>query len=253
MKRKTIVLSLLLFVSILLGYNEIFAKKITFFKVGKEGARVSIVEGTARVLPQGGKEWQVLKVGYFLRGGEEVATAAKSLLELTLPDRSKIRFADNTRFKVLQMNVYTGTKNVKLYVSIGRIWAKVSKLVDKRDKFELTCNNAVCGVRGTVYRINVNEDDSAIVKVYDGLVHVAGVAKKRLESPQVVGAPTEVAGPKPVPGPQEVTMEQWGVIVKAMQQIAIRSDGMAETPRDFTEQEDTDPWVDWNRTKDRQL
>jgi hypothetical protein len=253
MKRKIIVLLSLLFVLVFLGYNEVFAKKFMFFKVGKEGAKVSLVEGTAQVLPPGEKAQQVLKVGYLLEGGEEVSTAPRSRLELTLPDNSKIRFADNTRFKVLQMDVDSDAKNVKFHVSIGRVWAKVRKLVGKKDKFELTCNNAVCGVRGTVYRINVNDDDSAMVKVYDGLVHVAGVVKKRIEAPQVVGAPTEIAGPKTIRGPQEVTMQEWGVIVKSMQQIAIRSDGTAEVPRDFTEQEDKYPWVDWNKTKDQQL
>ncbi len=46
-------------------------------------------------------------------------------------------------------------------------------------------------------------------------------------------------------------MEEWVVIVKAMQQISISSQGVALKPKDFDPQADADDWVNWNRERDK--
>jgi hypothetical protein len=49
----------------------------------------------------------------------------------------------------------------------------------------------------------------------------------------------------------EVTMEEWVVIVKAMQQISISSQGVASKPQDFDPKADADDWVKWNQERDK--
>jgi hypothetical protein len=226
------------------------AKRTVTVKIGRGEAVVSSLEGTAQVLAQGTAQPRFLKINDLLKKGDEVSTGPKAKLELVLPDKSQLRFADNSRFKLVQIEAgQEEARDVKVLVAIGRAWANVRKALRKEQNFELTCENAVAGVRGTVYRMNVHEDKSALIKVYDGTVAVSA-AGKPLEASAASGPPRKVEGPKAIAGPKKVTMEEWTFIIRSMEQIMIRGDGTPEKPEGFTEEEDRDEWVDWNKSLD---
>ncbi|MEN6321522.1 MAG: FecR family protein [Syntrophaceae bacterium] len=251
---KKIIVLLVTLSFVLIGFQQVEAKRVMELKIGKGEAKVNLIEGSVKVLSSGKKAWRTLRVGDTLRGGDEIKTAYKAKLELFLPDYSTVRFAGNSNFKVLQIDAGSNTapRSMKFHMAVGKTWANVSKAVGKRGQFEFRCENAVAGVRGTIYRMNVEEDKSAMVRVYDGAVHVTGGGPVA-ETPRMTGPPTKISGPKPIPGPEKVTMEEWIFIIKSMQQIRIAADGTAEKPRDFTEQEDMDEWVDWNKSRDIEL
>jgi hypothetical protein len=212
-----------------------------------------VLDGSAEMLPEGKKQWRSLKMQDVLQGGDEVVTGSRSRVELTLPDQSNIRFADNTRFKIIELapEDHTNQMSVRTHVALGRSWANIARAAGgRKGGFELSCENAVAGVRGTIYRMNVNEDKSALVRVYEGEVYVKGGGERTIGSKKPMETPRKVAGPKKIEGPRKVSMEEWTFIIKSMQQIVIRGDGTAEKPRDFTQEEDRDPWVDWNKQRD---
>ena len=228
-----------------------YAKPPVTVKMHKGEAKVTALEGTAQAFCLGHEKARYLKIEAVLKSGCEVSTGEKSLLELALPDNSIIRFAENTRFKLLQVDVDdTGGRNVKISVTIGKVWSNVRKTLGGNGGFEVSCENAVAGVRGTIYRMDVEADKSALVKVYNGEVSVAAVKSPQQLSAIVSGTPQPVPGPKVIAGPKPVSLEEWVYIVKSMQQISIKSDGKAEEPKDFTEDEDRDAWVDWNKARD---
>lgn len=233
--------------------TAVAAPRTQTVQMGKGEARISTLDGAAHVLVAGKGAPHALKSGDRLHGADEVTIGAKSRLEVVMPDGSQVRFADNTRFRLLQLEAgdQVHPRSIKVNMVVGRAWANVSRAVGSKGRFELQYENAVAGVRGTVYRMNVNEDKSAVVKVYDGNVHVTGGVPDPPKAPVAVGPPKKIAGPVPVAGPRKVSMEEWVYIVKSMQQIQIRPDGSADKPKAFTATEDRDPWVDWNKARDR--
>ncbi|MBP7764692.1 MAG: FecR family protein [Deltaproteobacteria bacterium] len=229
------------------------AKPPVSVKMTRGEAKVTLLKGKASAVCDGRKETFALKINDLVRAGCEITTGDESRLEMMLPDRSMIRFADNTKFRLVQVDVEAqGDRDVEISVTVGKIWTNVRKsMPGKKDKFEVSCQNAVAGVRGTVYRVDVANDQSALVKVYDGEVRVASIPRAQQTAIAPVGPPQPVAGPTPVEGPRPVSMEEWVYIVKTMQKIAISADGRATEPETFTEVEDMDDWAKWNRSRDQ--
>lgn len=231
----------------------IAAKRVVTVAMGRGEARVGILIGNARVIPADRSSTRQLKKNDLLRGGDEVATGAGSKLELLLPDSSRVRFNENTRFRIQEINYgeQTSFRSVRIDMTLGKAWANVVKTAGGRGNFELRSENAVAGVRGTVYRMNVENDQSSLIKVYDGQVYVSGGGKSENAAAGVMGSPSKINGPRTVPGPRKVSMKEWTVLIKAMQQISINADGTPGKPSDFTMAEDKDEWVEWNRLRDR--
>ena len=229
----------------------VFAKAPVTLKTATGYAKVTELEGTAKALCEGQKDFRNLKVSDTLKTGCEVTTGDRSRLELILSDKSIVRFDENTKFKLMRADTYdTDTREVKIFITLGKIWSNVRKTISGKSGFEVSCENAVAGVRGTIYRMNVEGDKSALVKVYEGEVSVAAPVNKPELKPSITGAPKSVPGPTAIAGPKPVSMNEWIYIIKSMQQITIKADGNAEEPKEFTAEEDLDDWVAWNKVRD---
>jgi hypothetical protein len=218
-------------------------------------AVVTMLDGSAQVLMKGERAAHSIRKGDRLSKDQKVQVADRSRIEMRFPDGTVMRFSERSTVKLndVYYNRRSGDKSVKVDLVLGKLWANVKKLVTSGSRVEVKTTNAVAGVRGTVYRVNVEEDKSAVVKVYDGSVSVSGIPREAQEQAQGPG-PVPVPGPHPVPPPyHEVTMEEWHVIVKSFQEVTISPEGKPSEPKDFTPQEDADDWVKWNRERDRDI
>ena len=197
---------------------------------------------------EAGAEETPLRAGGAVAPGNIVRTGKDGRLELELPDGSFLRFDKDTSFTVLA-SAYEKKgqrRDVRIRMILGKAWARVSRLLMGRGRFAIETPTAVAGVRGTVYRLNLNRDRSAVVKVYDGEVEV----RRKEKQEEQARRPAPLKQPQPVAGPHPVSMEQWVYIVGALQQINIRPDGTAAKPFRFDIQADLDEWVRWNQMRD---
>jgi len=239
---------------LLICFTPVHAKPPVAVKMMNGEAQITALKGKADIICPGQKDIRFVKLNDFVKVGCDVSTRADSRLEMVLPDKSIVRFAEKTKFKLVQADIGDGgSRAVGLAMSVGKIWTNARRsLPGGEDKFEISCQNAVAGVRGTIYRMNVEGDQSALVKVYDGEVRVAAAPGRRRQAVSTVGPPKPVSGPAVIEGPKPVSMAEWVYIVKSMQKIHITSDGQAREPEEFTESEDIDDWVKWNKSRDQE-
>ncbi|MBU0993418.1 MAG: FecR domain-containing protein [Proteobacteria bacterium] len=227
-------------------------------KVKSKGgnALVTRLEGTAFLLKKNTSELSRILRGESLTDGDQVTTDADSRIEIKLPDNSTIRFDEETTFALtsLAVNEKEKKRDVNVNVVIGKTWANVTSFLGNRGGFAITTKTAVAGVRGTVYRVNVNKDNSAVVKVYWGEVVVSHrPLTSTYDASGKLAQPLKVPAPHPVSGPYPVSMEEWTFIVKTMNQITIKQDGTATEPEQFKPEDDTNDWVVWNQTLDKEI
>lgn len=221
-----------------------------------EAAVVTALEGTAQVITKTGAAGRNVKKGDTIGKDNEVRVGERSRIELRFPDGTLMRLSERSRLSMNEVlfSSKTERKNVKVGLAAGKLWANVKKLMTADSSVEVKTTNAVAGVRGTVYRVNVDEDKTSMVKVYDGSVYVANPPRDAPKSVDKSLAPQEVSGPREVPPPyHEVSMEEWTAIVKAMQQITISPQGVPSKPESFDPKSDADEWVKWNQERDKQV
>lgn len=223
-------------------------------------ARVTFLQGKAEVLTKDDKAWKSTHVGTWLSQDDEVRTGEKSRIEIQLPDRSILRFDERTHFKLktLFFEAQKGSREIQVNIVAGKTWANVRKAFGPQRTFEVASVNAVAGVRDTIWRMTIGEDQSTLIRVYEGTVEVYNPFIKPDYKPQEGGfrAPREVRGPSEVPPPfREVTREEWEqIVLTQMKQVIIPAVGRPGTPTDFSSEEDQrEEWVRWNRERDRAL
>ena len=220
-----------------------------------DAAVVTYLKGNASYLLKGEKDWLKLAKGTKIPAGAKVKTLQKTRVEFKLPDGSYIRFSENTTFTMVDLAYKARKKKGFLFrvrVFLGRSWANTRKMLDRRSKFEITSKTSVAGVRGTIYRMDVEKDQTTIVKVYTGNVYVIPPPREVPKPYYDVKGPQEISKPfTEIPKPREVTLQEWEYVVKSMQQIVIMPDGKAKKPVKFDSIKDLDDWIRWNKKRDK--
>jgi len=232
------------------GIFFFFSSFVLAAEIEVEGkVKVNYLEGKALV------QDKELQIGQFLTPPVEIKVKEKSKLELVLPDGSVLRFNENTTLTLVKAlyDEKNSKREMKTQLMLGECWASVKKLMAKDNKFELETPTAVAGVAGTKYRAVVAAEYNRFL-VYDGKIQVGYRPVSEEYKPGKSLMAQRVSGPKKVEGPKRVSLQEWLVIVGAGYEFVLYPDGRFAPPKKFAlEEDEQNPWVRWNKERDKLL
>ncbi|MGK5093837.1 FecR family protein [Deltaproteobacteria bacterium TL4] len=206
---------------------------------------VTLVEKSALFRKSAADEWKPLKKGQALFPEYEVRTLEATRLVLQLNDGSEVRIAPESHLKINNStNPQQG--NFDFQLMMGRAWAKFRKNVERTARLILRTANAQIDIQGTSYDA-IATNDATDVYVFSGKVNVSGSTQNQRDSFQNTG---EIAGPQEIAPPQEVSLEEWHVIVDAFYHLSISNNQKPQTPQKFDLNEVNNEWVSWNLKQD---
>lgn len=140
-------------------------------------AEVAIVKGDAFLLSLGG-DLHDLKEGDFLNEADSVVTGANGRVKLlfaegTETQRNIVVIGPNSRLQIQRASLNKQGSGTELYLEQGSVRSSVYKKYSGqgRDVFEVKTPNVVAGVRGTVFQVEY-ENQQSLVATFKGLVEV---------------------------------------------------------------------------------
>ena len=103
-----------------------------------------------------------------LHPGDNVQTTPGARLEVTLGTGSVLRLGESSR---MTLGATPPNRAFSVRLFLGNLWTKVHKLTASQT-FQLETENAVAGVRGTEFRVEVAPCKEDLLRVYEGAVEV---------------------------------------------------------------------------------
>jgi hypothetical protein len=125
--------------------------------------------------------------GQSLVANDEVATEATGHAAIDFPDGSLVRMAPNTDVKIsgvlLQKN--GNLQSAEVTQKVGRTFINVAHLATGAT-FKVDGHSVSATVRGTQYEVLVRQNQTNLIKVFDGTVHVSGQTNVDVKANQEV-------------------------------------------------------------------
>lgn len=142
---------------------------------------VGLASGQVEVLALEGKAeyrkagfWLSLSIGTLIPQGTQVRTFEDTKVLLAFAEGHQILLGSNTDLTLAN----TSSNNVKLSLSLGKVWSRVRKQLEGLLKFEIETPSAVAGVRGTQFSVEFLATGVTHVAVWEGRVWVGSQSQE---------------------------------------------------------------------------
>lgn len=215
--------------------------------------RVSFFVGEVELQADRQGPWTPVELQQGISSGQRLRTGSESRVELLFEDGSVVRLGEESLLDLSELAFDDQRLQGKAELLLGRLWSKLKKLGDRG--LEVRSPTAVMAVRGTTFRAEAKPDTTVQLWVYEGRVDVnrrrqAGGRRAGDGPPVAIDAPVAVGGPVAVPGPHAVSLEDWLQVVGRMS-FRLAADGTYQLEKFDDRKDAVDPWVAWNRSRDR--
>jgi len=133
----------------------------------KSIGKISFPLGRSYVQSQGGSKWAPAKYNMPVYGKDKIMTKKESRCEIKYSNKKVMRIGENTIVE-LKDNQSGSGEDVK--INKGRAW--ISMFLPKgKGRLNVRTPSSVCGIRGTVYRVNC-DDAKTQYRCYKGTIAV---------------------------------------------------------------------------------
>jgi hypothetical protein len=144
----------------------------------KAVGRVLALRGVVEVQSPGGETRSAAGRGTLLFPGQTLITAEASAVQIRMEDGTLVGLGSSTRLTLASYEVEVPRqRRGRLQLGVGRIWARVTSFFGSDSEFEVHTDNAVAGVRGTSFIVELGPAGTK-VSVVDGSVAMADAAAK---------------------------------------------------------------------------
>jgi hypothetical protein len=116
-------------------------------------------------------DWKELSGNKELKEGDLIKTNSQGQAQLTFGNQARVLIKGNSKLKVVKNKQNLELTKVKL--SLGEVLVKFINNVNSKQQFEVETPSAVAGVRGTLFKVAVNENQETTVAVDEGEVAVS--------------------------------------------------------------------------------
>ena len=137
--------------------------------IAKENAFLSKMKGNVDIFKPGKKGLEG-KIGMLLLVRDKVKTTGKdSSADITFPNGDVVRIMPDSNLEIKESDFKKKTSSVLLKLYAGKVFNVIRKF-RKGSKYKIETNNAVAGVRGTIWSAETSEGGEDVFMVKDGIV-----------------------------------------------------------------------------------
>ncbi len=211
-------------------------------------AKVTYLKRPVEIKRKGETKWKVLRLGFTVNAGDTIRTGFGGRVEVTLSSKRVFRIgsASEVEMPELEDSPKRGLR-ARFRLHLGRFWGGLVRPLSRLrgQKFQVSTSSATIGVKGTQFGMDYDKKrKTSQLLVLDGKVAAVPPGdEERL---------VEVEGPREIAGPQEISEDEWLLLVERDQKVVIVP-GEAPRVEPITDKDREDEWVQFNLERDRRM